>query len=303
MTIFTKQLKTRLAPSPTGLLHLGHVLHLIYVQGISRKLGASISLRIEDHDRIRCLPQYEHSLLEDLEWLGFDVPTKLWRQSDRQEVYHRELEKLMNRNLVYVCRCSRKDVQSSTGQNGGELVYPGTCRTKNYPFGEPNTCVRLKIDQIPQKGGGKSASPIHFRDLLLGDLELNPAEQVGDVVIKDRFGQWTYQFAVVIDDLEQHINLIIRGQDLLSSTGRQLTMRSLIDSESIVPVFAHHRLLLDEDGQKLAKRRSSEAVSYLRRMGLSADDVRGLAAYMAGLISDRRAVSVTDDLDLNIHPI
>lgn len=302
MSIVTTQLKTRLAPSPTGLLHLGHVLHLIYVQGISRKLGATINLRIEDHDRIRCLPQYDESLLQDLEWLGFDIPTKLWRQSERHQVYQNELEKLMNRNLVYVCRCSRKDVQSSTGQNGGELVYPGTCRTKNYPFGEPNTCVRLKLDQIPTQDGQESPSPIQFRDLFLGDLGQNLTEQ-GDVVVQDRFGQWTYQFAVVIDDLEQQINLIIRGQDLLSSTGRQLAMRALIDSKSTVPIFAHHPLLLDEDGQKLAKRRSSEAISYLRRMGLSADEVRGLAAYMGGLIPDRRPISVKDDVNLNIHKV
>lgn len=302
MSIVIAQLKTRLAPSPTGLLHLGHVLHLIYVQGISRKLGATINLRIEDHDRIRCLPQYDESLLQDLEWLGFDIPTKLWRQSERHQIYQNELEKLMNRDLVYVCRCSRKDVQSSTGQNGGELVYPGTCRSKNYPFGEPNTCVRLKLDQIPTLDGQESPSSIQFRDLFLGDLGHNPREQ-GDVVVQDRFGQWTYQFAVVIDDLEQQINLIIRGQDLLSSTGRQLAMRALIDSKSSVPLFAHHPLLLDEDGQKLAKRRSSEAISYLRRIGLSADEVRGLAAYMGGLIPDRRSISVKDDLNLNIHPV
>ena len=302
MSIVTTQLKTRLAPSPTGLLHLGHVLHLIYVQGISRKLGATINLRIEDHDRIRCLPQYDESLLQDLEWLGFDIPTKLWRQSERHQIYQNELEKLMNRDLVYVCRCSRKDVQSSTGQNGGELVYPGTCRTKNYPFGKPNTCVRLKLDQTPTLDGKESPSSIQFRDLFLGDLGHNLTEQ-GDVVVQDRFGQWTYQFAVVIDDLEQQINLIIRGQDLLSSTGRQLAMRALIDSKPSVPLFAHHPLLLDEDGQKLAKRRSSEAISYLRRIGLSADEVRGLAAYMGGLIPDRRPIAVQDDLNLNIHPV
>jgi glutamyl-tRNA synthetase/glutamyl-Q tRNA(Asp) synthetase len=162
--------------------------------------------------------------------------------------------------------------------------------------------VRLKLEQERQKDHKKSVSPVQFRDLFLGNLEQNPAEQVGDVVIKDRFGQWTYQFAVVIDDLEQQINLIIRGQDLLSSTGRQLAMRSLIDSTSITPVFAHHPLLLDDDGQKLAKRRSSEAISYLRRMGLSADEVRGLAAFMGGLIPDRRPISATDELDLKMHP-
>lgn len=302
MSIVTAQLKTRLAPSPTGLLHLGHVLHLIYIQGISRKLGATINLRIEDHDRIRCLPQYDEALLQDLEWLGFDVPTTLWRQSERHQIYQNELEKLMNRNLVYVCRCSRKDVQSSIGQTGGELVYPGTCRTKNYAFGEPNTCVRLKLDQTPTLGGQKSPLTVRFRDLFLGNLDQDPTEQ-GDVVIQDRSGQWTYQFTVVIDDLEQQINLIIRGQDLLSSTGRQLAIRALIDSKSAVPLFAHHPLLLDEDGQKLAKRRSSEAISYLRRIGLSADEVRGLAAYMGGLIPDRRPISVKDDLDLNIHSI
>lgn len=301
MAIVTTQKKTRLAPSPTGLLHLGHVLHLIYVQGISRKLAATMTLRIEDHDRIRCLAQYENALLEDLEWLGFEVPTKLWRQSERNDVYQKEFETLMERNLLYVCRCSRKDVQAATGQHDGELVYPGTCRTKNYPFGEPNTCVRMRLDQLPHHDNRDTTSRLQFRDLFLGDLGQSPTGQIGDVVVKDRSGQWTYQFAVVIDDLEQQINLIIRGQDLLSSTGRQLAMRRLIDSKSLTPVFAHHPLLLDDDGQKLAKRRSSEAVSYLRRVGLSADDVRGLAAYMGGLIPESRPISAAHDLDLNVR--
>ena len=140
-------LTTRIAPSPTGHLHLGHVLHILYVSGIAKKLGATINIRLEDHDQGRCRPEFEASILEDLEWLGVELPTAVWRQSDRRSVYQNHLEKLMKLGLVYVCRCSRKDIQEATGKNSGELIYPGTCREKNYPLNTEGSALRLKLDQ------------------------------------------------------------------------------------------------------------------------------------------------------------
>jgi glutamyl-tRNA synthetase/glutamyl-Q tRNA(Asp) synthetase len=140
-----------------------------------------------------------------------------------------------------------------------------------------------------------------FYDLLWGKIGAKTYRPVGDVVIKDRHGHWTYQFTVVIDDLEQDINLIIRGEDLQSSTFTQLAMRKILAPEASVPIFAHHPLIFGEDGQKLAKRKSSESVSYLRRMGLSADEVRGLAAYAGGLIDTRRTIGKLDNLDFKLN--
>ena len=294
-------LKTRIAPSPTGHLHLGHALHIIYVLGIAKKLGATVAFRLEDHDRERCRPEFETSILEDLEWLGVPVPTELWRQSERSHVYQSHLEKLINSDLVYACRCSRKDIQASTGQEAGELTYPGTCRQKNYPLDHPDSAIRLKLDQKPisDSYAQEQLNP-PFIDLL-GDKTMGlPTQRVGDVVIKDRRGNWTYQFTVVIDDLEQGINLIIRGQDLLTSTVTQIAMRNLLAQHPPTPIFVHHPLILGEDGQKLAKRKSSEAISYMRRMGLSADDVKSLAAFAGGLIDTRRVVGDFSDLDFKL---
>ena len=266
-------LKTRIAPSPTGHLHLGHVLHIMCVQGIAMKLGADISLRLEDHDQSRCRPEFASSILEDLAWLGVKLPKKLWHQSQRNEVYQTNLEDLMRKGLVYACSCSRKNIQLDTEQSSGELRYPGTCREKNIPLNQPDTCIRLKIPN----------GDISFSDLFLGELKNNPADQSGDVVIRDRIGQWTYQYAVVIDDLDQEINLIIRGKDLLSSTARQLVMRDIISPGKSKPIFAHHPLIADNSGNKLSKRFLSEALSVLRNNGISADKIRGMAAHLAGL--------------------
>ncbi len=259
--------KTRLAPSPTGHLHLGHVLHLIYIEEIARQFKASIGVRMEDHDRSRCRPEFEASIIRDLEWLGVEVPTNLWRQSGRNEIYQSNLERLMSKGLVYACACSRKDIQSETAQSMGELRYPGTCRDKKIPFDQPETSLRLRIPDAPWT----------FDDILQGQLTHNPAEQCGDVMIRDRLGQWTYQFAVVIDDLEQGINLIVRGLDLLSSTARQLAMRAIIDPAAPMPVFAHHPLLKEPTGQKLSKRDRSESIAKLRDEGMTPAQVRQLS--------------------------
>ena len=255
-------LRTRLAPSPTGHLHLGHVLHIIYVQGLATRLGASISFRLEDHDRSRCRPEFETSIIRDLNWLGLALPNPpriLWRQSERHQVYQRHLENLMSRNLIYACSCSRKDIQVETSRESGELRYPGTCRTKRLPLDAPGTSLRLMIPDELQT----------FNDLFLGATSDNPATQCGDVVVRDRNGHWTYQFAVVIDDLEQGINLIIRGMDLLSSTARQIAMRTIIDPAGVTPDFAHHPLIKNPEGHKLSKRIYSEAISKLRDDGKS----------------------------------
>ena len=267
MTLPKTTYTTRLAPSPTGHLHLGHVLHIIYIEDIARLFKASISLRLEDHDRSRCRPEFEASIIKDLQWLGVEVPTNLWRQSGRDKVYQINLERLMKQGLVYACACSRKDIQSETTQASGELRYPGSCRDKNIPLDQPDTSLRLTIPDAPWT----------FDDVLKGQLTHNPFDQCGDVMIRDRLGQWTYQFAVVIDDLEQGINLIVRGLDLLSSTARQLAMRAIIDPVAPMPVFAHHPLLREPTGQKLSKRDQSESIAKLREDGMTPAQVRELA--------------------------
>lgn len=274
---------TRYAPAPTGRLHLGHVVNALWVWGLARAFGGRVLLRIEDHDRQRCRPELERGLLEDLAWLGFEpdgdvVSGRAWvRQSDREELYARALDRLAAAGLVFVCDCARRDIVARSGAAPGEEPrYPGTCRDRELePRAAPMRRVRLPEDAVG------------FDDLLLGPQRQGPAEQVGDLLVRDREGNWTYQFAVVVDDLEQGIDVVVRGEDLLASTGRQILLARLLGRNE-PPVYLHHPLVYRPDGSKLSKSSGDTAVAELRRSGWSAERVLGAAAAAVGWI-DRGA--------------
>jgi glutamyl-tRNA synthetase/glutamyl-Q tRNA(Asp) synthetase len=259
--------RTRFAPAPTGFLHLGHVLSATYVWNLARAHGAQVLLRIEDHDRRRSRPEYERALLDDLDWLGFvpDLyPTSAFRagpcesrQSDRGAVYESAAARLISEGLVYACDCSRSRV--------GDAPYPGTCRDRSLPL-EVGLTWRVRIDP------GVEA----FDDLLMGKQAQDPASQCGDVPIRDRLGQWTYQFAVVVDDAAQGIDLVVRGADLLDSTGRQIRLARLL-GRATPPAFAHHPLIMKSATQKLSKSDGDTAVRALRETGWTAEQVREAA--------------------------
>jgi glutamyl-Q tRNA(Asp) synthetase len=258
---------TRFAPSPTGYLHLGHVVNAIYVWGIARARGGRVRLRIEDHDRIRCRPEFEHALLEDLDWLGF-VPDEgrhpVDRQSDRPETYEAALRRLAATYHVYGCACSRKDI-------GGER-YDGRCREGNIPL-RSGTGVRVVIEPGVE----------HFDDLLLGAIDQDPSEQCGDLLLKDRDGHWTYQFAVTVDDVNQGVTLVIRGADLVASTGRQIRLARMLGQTSPAR-YVHHPLIVGADGDKLSKAARDTGIRELRAQGLRPEAVIGRAAAAVGLV-------------------
>jgi glutamyl-tRNA synthetase/glutamyl-Q tRNA(Asp) synthetase len=275
---------TRFAPSPTGYLHLGHVVNAIYVWGLARALGGSVILRIEDHDQSRSRPEYEASILADLAWLGFVKPRPAEhptpapvRQSDRTRLYEDALARLKAAHHVYACECSRTAI-------AGER-YPGRCRTRNLPDG-PGRGLRVAV------GPGDEA----FDDLLLGRLRQTPADQCGDLLVRDRHGHWTYHFAVTVDDLWQDVTLIVRGADLVSSTGRQRRLARLLQEAGLrpgapAPAYVHHPLLLGEDGHKLSKSAGAAGVRNLR--GISPAQVIGRAAAAVGL-TDTVAIPAED---------
>ncbi|HUP40864.1 MAG TPA: glutamate--tRNA ligase family protein [Vicinamibacterales bacterium] len=255
---------TRFAPAPTGYLHLGHVLNALYVWDIARASGpdSRVLLRIEDHDRARSRPEYEAALLEDLAWLGFTADGPLTRQSERGGLYERALGGLRNRGLTYACDCSRSDI--------GSGPYPGTCRDKHLAESD-SVGMRVRIDSARER----------FDDLRLGRQEQVPSQQCGDLLVRDRHGNWTYQFAAVVDDWLQGVNLVIRGEDLLDSTGRQIQLARLLGSEQ-PPVFLHHELLMKSPTQKLSKSDGDSGVRDLRARGWSAEKVIAHAAKLAG---------------------
>ena len=284
---------TRFAPSPTGWLHLGHLVNAIYVWGVARALNGRVLLRIEDHDRGRCRREYESGLLEDLEWLGLvpDLgdPAQYragrcdLRQSDNKNAYLSAVGALQQLNLVYACDCSRKDIAREVPDLfNEEMRYPGTCRARELEPG-PGVGTRVVL------GPGEE----RFDDALLGPQSQTPDEQCGDLLIRDRLGQWTYQFAVTVDDYRQGVDLVVRGEDLLDSTGRQIRLARLL-GRATPPVFLHHPLIRKPSGEKLSKASGDTGLRDLRAGGATPQALLGEAAFRAGLLEQPREVAVDE---------
>jgi glutamyl-Q tRNA(Asp) synthetase len=258
---------TRFAPAPTGWLHLGHVVNALQVWGIARERGGRVILRLEDHDRTRCREEYADAIVEDLDWLGFVPDSVAPRQSERGERYAAALDQLHGAGLAYPCDCSRRDIAMDVPDRfGEEMRYPGRCRSRT-PAPGATAARRVRMDEGMEP----------FVDERLGAIEQSPAGQCGDLLIRDRHGNWTYQFAVVVDDLDQGVNLVIRGEDLLSSTARQIRLARLL-GRTTPPTFLHHALLCRPDGAKLSKSAGDTGVRELRQLGKSAEEVLKLAA-------------------------
>ena len=274
---------TRFAPSPTGYLHLGHVVNAIYAWGIARALGGRVLLRIEDHDRVRSRPEYETALLQDLEWLGFTADVGLTRQSDAGWAYDAALATLAQSYNVYGCDCSRKDIAvAALVAPGVEVPYAGRCRDRHLPV-NTGCGVRVEIDPGIEE----------FDDAIHGVQAQEPSSQCGDLLLRDRGGHWTYQFAVTVDDVRHGIALVIRGDDLLSSTGRQIRLARML-GRTEPPVFLHHPLIVKASGEKLSKASRDTGVRELRDEGVSASAVIGRAAAACGLAKDARPISAQE---------
>ena len=242
----------------------------IAVWGLARAFSGRALLRIEDHDRTRSRPEFEKAILEDLEWLGFRPDAPPVRQSERTGKYEAALSDLSDRGLIYACACSRKTIEAALGNPEGETRYPGTCRGG-------------AVDGLKEKARRLRLAPslISFRDLRLGRIDQDPAE-AGDLLVRDRHGHWTYQFAVVVDDLDQGVDLVIRGEDLLSSGGRQIQLAQLLERKT-PPLFLHHPLIRRDDGTKLSKSNRDTGIGELRAAGWSVERVLGRAASSLGL--------------------
>jgi glutamyl-Q tRNA(Asp) synthetase len=267
---------TRFAPAPTGWLHLGHVLNALCVWETAAALEGRVLLRIEDHDRTRGRREFETGILEDLDWLGFapDVyPTDCFRQgpcagrqSDRDAIYRESLEILRQQGLVYACDCSRREISAdATTDAAAELRYPGRCRDRGLPLAD-GFGWRVRMEP-----GVES-----FDDARLSSQTQDPSSQCGDLLLRDRHGNWTYQFAATVDDFHQGIDLVIRGIDLLTSTGRQIRLARLLGRDR-PPIFLHHRLLMKSPTRKLSKSDGDTGVRDLRARGLTRDEVLRLA--------------------------
>ncbi len=263
---------SRFAPAPTGFLHLGHVVNAVYVWRETRARGGTVLLRIEDHDRQRSRREYDAEILDDLAWLGFEADAPPVRQSERGAIYESALDALRRQGLVYACRCSRADIvriqdpildriqdqiqdRSGVGRGEADLRYPGTCRDRGLAE-TPGVGVRIRLEPTVER----------FVDLRHGLQEQRPSEQCGDLLAKDRDGNWTYQFAATVDDYRQGVTLVVRGDDLLPSTGRQIQLARLLGRIE-PPQFLHHPLIMKSPRQKLSKSDRDTGIRDLRAKG------------------------------------
>jgi glutamyl/glutaminyl-tRNA synthetase len=288
--------RTRFAPAPTGYLHLGHLANALYVWGVAAHLGADVLLRIEDHDRQRCRPEFEAALLEDLQWLGlrptlgapsdYRAGPSSYRQSDNHAIYEAHVRLLRDRgHHVYACDCSRRDLTSPDGAPADrETPYPGHCRNRGLA---PGRGRGLRVVLEP----GEET----FQDLRVGRRRQDPARQCGDLLLQDRLGNWTYQFAVVVDDLRHGIDLVIRGEDLLESTGRQIRLAGMLGRE-VPPSFLHHGLIRKSGGRKLSKADQDTSLRAQRAAGVTPEGLFGRALHGLGLSATARPLPLLEAL-------
>lgn len=270
---------TRFAPAPTGHLHLGHVANALWTWGVARAIDGRVLLRIEDHDQQRCRPEYATAILEDLAWLGLSADAGPVRQSDPEslEAYTAALEQIEREGLVYGCACTRSTftVWAETHRRSWSGPgCPGGCQARRLGAAAPTLRVAL--------GDGAEAWP----DMLAGPSS-GPVAPSGDLVVRDRHGNWTYGFCVVVDDQRQGVDLVIRGRDLLQATPAQIRLARLLGRVS-GPTFLHHPLVQRPDGSKLSKSSGDTGVRELRRGGLTAQAVFGM---VVAALHDRDAAA------------
>ncbi len=266
-----EQVVTRFAPSPNGALHIGHAYAAIAAHDFARARGGTFQLRIEDIDGTRSRVDHITAILDDLRWLGIAWDGAVMFQSARIESYQRALDSLRAKGLIYRCTCTRGDIAQEIarrpvihGPDGPH--YPGTCRGKAHDSQDLPYCWRLDMQAALAQVG-----LLTWHDLAAGDIIAEPA-LFGDIVLWRKDAPASYHLAATLDDAAFNISHVVRGQDLFAYTALHRLLQALLDLPE--PQYWHHPLLHDEDGNKLAKSRSSPALS---RQRLAGEDGQALA--------------------------
>ena len=295
--MFSQALKqpvvTRFAPSPTGRMHAGNIFSYLYAWLFAKRLEGRVLLRIEDLDNTRSRASYADQIKRDFEMLGLYWDGEAPCQSQRYDTYTQAFEKLEKLGLTYPCFCTRADIHAASAPHKGEqLVYPGTCALLT----PSQRSVRLQ--ELKQEGRSPStririgAKTIGFHDLVQGEQSFSCADECGDFVIRRSDGGYAYQLAVVVDDADQGVNLVVRGADLLASTPMQIYLQQLLELDQ--PNYAHVPLICTQDGRRIAKRDLDASLDELLSHYKSVEGVLGHIAFIAGLIDSDQAVSAQD---------
>lgn len=267
---------TRFAPSPTGLLHLGHAVSALFAY----ERGQSFILRLEDIDQTRCRAEFETAIYEDLTWLGLKWPTPVRKQSEHFAAYRAVLHKLQEQELIYPCFCTRKEIEaeiarSPSAPHGPEgALYPGTCkhlsaaeRTDKMARGM-SYALRLDTTEACKRSG-----PLTWFDQAKGHQLARP-EICGDVVLARKDTPASYHLCVTHDDALQNITLVTRGEDLFFATHIHRLLQAVLDYP--VPEYHHHPLITGPDGRKFSKRDHSLTLREIRNKGFAGEDLAGI---------------------------
>lgn len=280
----------RLAPTPSGYLHLGNARSFLLAWLWARSLGGRVIMRVEDIDLPRCKREFREQALSDLEWLGLDWDEGphagdeigAYDQSTRFEHYRRALDKLIQAGKAYPCVCSRKDIEEATRAPHGDegAVYPGTCRGRFATFAEAAEFAKSP----PAWRFAFDDGPISFHDEIQGPITIKPRE-LGDFVLWRKDGLPSYQLAVTCDDAAMGVTQVLRGRDLIQSTARQLALYKALALQA-PKQWAHAPLMIDPTGRRLAKREGDMSLKALRERGVKPERVIGLCAHSAGLVAN-----------------
>ena len=256
----------RIAPTPSGWLHLGHARTFWTARQRSLEHGGELLYRNEDLDYDRCRPEFTEAAIEDLHWLGISWTGDPVHQSARLDNYQVAFERLRDAGHLFPCDCSRRDIrEAATAPHAedGDPIYPGTCRKHEQQTGDSKLNWRFRVPE---------SEPIEFTDARLGPQCFIAGQDFGDFPVWQKNGMPSYQLAVVVDDAAMSITEVVRGADLLLSTARQLLLYRALHLSP--PTFYHCPLILDDLGERLAKRHDAYSLRALREAGCSPEDVR-----------------------------
>jgi glutamyl-tRNA synthetase len=286
--------RTRLAPSPTGALHLGNARTFLVNWALARQQGWEIVLRNEDLDGPRVKPGAAEEAIEVLQWLGLDWDEGPYYQRGDLSPYRAALQRLAAQGDIYACRCTRREIEAAalSAPHGDEheLRYPGTCR--------PEDRLAVSPEQLDDPGlAWRMRSPegvTTFDDHFAGRHEYDIQATSGDFLVATKEGLPSYQLAVVVDDARQGIDRVVRGDDLLGSTHRQLLLQQRLGLKS-PPEYFHLPLVVGGDGRRLAKRHGDSRISHYRAQGVSPRRIVGLLGEWCGA-GPRKEMSASDFL-------
>lgn len=293
----------RYAPSPTGPLHLGNVRTALVAWLQTRLAGGTFVMRMEDLDQPRTVEGSAEQILDDLRWLGLDWdegpdvggPCGPYDQSARDSIYDAALQLLDDSELVFRCYCSRREIQeASSAPHGRTAVYPGTCR---FLTPDEEEAVRIeKDDKTPSWRFRVADVEVSFDDLVMGAQSQRLTDEVGDFPVRRADGLFAYQLAVVVDDWLMGITDVLRGEDLVHSTPRQIALFEAFGAH--VPRFWHVPLMMDAKGRRMSKRDGSESLAELRDQGATPQKVVGMLAASLGWVEPDTELSADELLHL-----